>query len=40
MDIKTAKAIELFDKLNTTLNKTVKLNGKEFDKQIIKPNFL
>jgi len=40
MDIKTAKAIELFDKLNSTLNKKVNTTGKEFNKEIIKPSFL
>lgn len=40
MDIKTAKAIELFDKLNTTLNKKVDLKQREFNKEIITPNFL
>lgn len=40
MDIKTAKAIELFDKLNTTLNSSIDLKQKEFNKQILKPNFL
>jgi len=40
MDIKTAKAIELFDKLNSTLNIKVNTNGREFNKNIIKPSFL
>lgn len=40
LDIKTAKAIELFDKLNSTLNKKVITTGKEFNKEILKPSFL
>lgn len=40
LDIKTEKAIELFDQLNTTLNKKVDLKQKEFSQQIIKPKFL
>lgn len=40
IDIKTEKAIELFDKLNSTLNKKVNTSGKEFNKEIINPSFL
>lgn len=40
IELKTAKAIELFDKLNSTLNKKVNVTGKEFNKTILKPSFL
>jgi superfamily II DNA or RNA helicase len=40
IEIKTSKAIELFDKLNSTLNKTVDLKQKEFIQNINKPVFL
>lgn len=37
---KTAKAIELYEKLTTAVNASYKHTAKEFDKQIIKPKFL
>ena len=40
IEIKTAKAIELFDKLNSTLNKKVDINKREFNKAIQKPKFI
>lgn len=40
IELKTDKAIELFDKLNSTLNKKVDLKRKEFNQEIIKPSFL
>jgi len=40
IEIKTSKAIELFDKLNSTLNKKVDLKQKQFAQQINKPLFL
>ena len=40
LQLKTEKAIELFDLLNSNLHKNLKLNKTEFTKEIIKPNFL
>jgi hypothetical protein len=40
IDIKTKKAIELFDMLNSNLNKKVDLKQREFNNEIQKPNFL
>jgi len=40
LDIKTAKAIELFDMLNSTINKPVDLRNRSFDKKVITPKFL
>lgn len=37
---KTAKATELFDKLNSNINRDFSITKKEFDKQISLPNFL
>ena len=38
--LKSQKAVELFEKLNSTLNSDFKLNKKEFDKKITLPTFL
>lgn len=38
--LKSQKAVELFEKLNSTLNSEFKLNKKEFDKEITLPTFL
>lgn len=40
IEIKTDKAIELFDKLNSTLNKKVDLKRKEFNQEFKIPAFL
>lgn len=40
IDIKSKKADELFDKLNSTLNKKVDLRQREFNKGMITPKFL
>lgn len=40
IEIKTAKAIELFDKLNTTLNSDIDMRQKQFNQKINKPKFL
>jgi len=38
--LKTKKANELFSKLNNNLHKDFKIEEKDFNKQVIKPNFL
>jgi hypothetical protein len=38
--LKTKKANELFDKLNSNLHKDYKIENKEFNKQIILPKFI
>jgi hypothetical protein len=38
--LKTQKAIELFDKLNTNLHQNFEIKNTEFNKKIILPNFL
>lgn len=40
LDLKSKKAVELFDMLNSTLNKKVDLKQREFNKELIFPNFL
>jgi len=40
LEQKTKKAIELHKNLTENVNKSVSINPKEFDKQIIKPSFL
>ena len=40
LEIKTKKAIKLYDNLTKNVNQKFIINNKEFDKEIIKPNFI
>ena len=40
LELKTQKAIELFDKLNSTLNSGLEIKKETFKKEIIKPKFI